>query len=87
MEDIEHRAAAVASEAIRLAISRGSFKSPEIDTDVSEATRTRVLRQLEQDQWLTRDVPQSTVWRAGKRSKELGAMPNEAQEQATSESA
>jgi DNA-binding HxlR family transcriptional regulator len=70
----EHRAASVASEAIQLAISRGSFKGSEIQSDVSEATRTRVLRQLEQDGWLTRSVSQSSIWRAGEKAKSLGSM-------------
>lgn len=66
---MEHRAAAVASRALKLALTEETFKASDVCRQLahppSEATVTRVLRQLESDDWLERDIPNSSIWRAG----------------------
>lgn len=75
---MEHRAAAVASRAIQLALTDGSFKVADVrrglDDPPSGATITRVLRQLEADDWLERRSSKSSIWRAGTQARMLGDM-------------
>lgn len=86
---MEHRAAAVASRALKLALTEGSFKAADVTRPLSRppspATVTRVLRQLEADDWLERDTPRSSIWRAGFQAKALGDMSDRALDDASRE--
>lgn len=77
-----HRGAEVASNAIRLAISRGSFKASDVTQALkneppSKRTVTRILRQLQYEGWLRRESPNSSIWRAGTMCEHLGDMDEE----------
>jgi len=65
----EHRAAAVASKAIRFARVGRSFQlsilADELDNPPSDRTIRRVLRQLEADGWLKRDDHGDHLWQPG----------------------
>lgn len=86
---MEHRAAAVASRALKLALTEGSFKAADVTRPFtrppSEATVTRVLRQLEEDDWLERETERSSIWRAGFQARALGDLSERAIEQAERE--
>lgn len=83
---MEHRAAAVASRALKLALTEGAFKANDVRRAFarppSEATVTRVLRQLEEDDWLERETDGSSIWRAGLQARALGDLSESAIEQA-----
>jgi len=83
---MEHRAAAVAGRAIKLAMTEGSFKASDVTQRISDppstATVYRVLRQLEQDDWLNRQADGSSIWRAGMQAKMLGELSESAIEDA-----
>jgi len=82
----EHRAAAAAARAIRLAVSEGRFTSTDVrrglDDPPSESTVTRVLRQLEADDWLSRTGDESSLWRAGLQARTYGDLSDRALEAA-----
>lgn len=86
---MEHRAVAVASRALKLALTEGSFKAGDVRRGFarppSEATVTRVLRQLEEDDWLEREEAGSSIWRAGFQARALGDLSERAIEQADRE--
>jgi DNA-binding HxlR family transcriptional regulator len=86
---MEHRAAAVASRAVKLALTEGAFKAGEVRRGLarppSKATVTRVLRQLEDDGWLQREVEGSSIWRAGFQARALGDLSERAIEAADRE--
>lgn len=69
MPGSEHRSAAIASQAIRMALTRRSFHASEVadhvDEPPSDRTVRRVLRQLETDGWLQRDTDGGHLWRPG----------------------
>jgi len=46
---------------------------------------TRVLRQLEEDDWLQRETEQSSIWRAGFQARTLGDLSDRAIEEADRE--
>lgn len=73
-----HRSTQVAGRAIRLAIRDGSFKAPDVTALLSDPpsrpTVTRILQQLEDDGWLERTEPNSSIWRAGPVARRLGDM-------------
>lgn len=83
---MNHRAVTIAGQVISTAIQRGSFRAAELEfsTEISASTRSRILRQLEADGWLQRpaDTPQSSIWQAGPKAKELGDMSVTALERA-----
>lgn len=66
---VDHRSTKIASRAILEAIEFGQFKAPRICRHMtdppSRQTVTRILRQLESEGWLERDVDRSSIWRAG----------------------
>lgn len=82
----EHRSAAVATRAIRLAILEGAFTVVDVrrgvDDPPTERTVRRVLRQLEADGWLQRTSEESPIWRAGRQARMLGDMSESARTQA-----
>lgn len=86
---MEHRAAAVASRALKLALTEGAFKANDVrrafSRPPSEATVTRVLRQLEEDDWLQREADGSSIWRAGFQARTLGDLSERAIEEADRE--
>jgi len=65
----EHRAAAVASKAVRFARVSRSFQvsalEDELDDAPSKRTIRRVLRQLEADGWLQRENKGDHLWHPG----------------------
>jgi DNA-binding IclR family transcriptional regulator len=83
---VEHRSAQATGRAIRLAIHDGAFKAPDVteclSTPPSRQTVTRILRQLEDDGWLERTEPNSSIWRAGPVARRLGEMSEPALQQA-----
>jgi hypothetical protein len=83
---MEHRAAAAAGRAIRLALSEGRFQAEDVrrglDDPPSESTVTRVLQQLEADDWLQRTSSNSSLWRAGPHARIYGDMDDRALEAA-----
>jgi len=86
----EHRAAAVVSRALRVAILEGKFRAGDIrrglDDPPSSSTITRILRQLEADSWLSRNEDGSDLWRAGSQARMLCDL-SDAAEQAAAEPA
>ena len=78
----EHRAAAAAARAIRLAISEGRFTAEDVrrglDDPPSDSTVTRVLRQLEAEGWLSRTGERSSLWRAGLQARTYGDLSERA---------
>jgi hypothetical protein len=83
---MQHRSAAVASRALKLALTEGAFKASDVRRRFthppSEATVTRVLRQLEEDDWLQREKDGSSIWRAGIQARALGDLSEAAVEAA-----
>jgi len=81
-----HRATAVAGRAVELAIREGVFTAEDVrrglDEPPSQSTVTRVLRQLEADDWLERTAETSSLWRAGPTARLLGDMDQRAREAA-----
>jgi hypothetical protein len=79
---MEHRAVAAAGRALKLALTEETFKAHDVRREFanppSEATVTRVLRQLESDDWLERDQPRSSIWRAGFLARTLGDLDDSA---------
>jgi hypothetical protein len=86
---MDHKAAAAAGRAIKLAVSQGSFKASDVRQRFahppSDATIRRVLRQLEADDWLRRDTDGSSIWRAGLQARTLGDMSDRALDDADRE--
>lgn len=86
---MEHKAAAVASRAIKLAVTEGSFRAADVRRRFarppSSATITRVLRQLEADDWLRREAEGSSIWRAGTQARMVGDMGERALQEADRE--
>lgn len=82
---VSHRGTHVAQEAIRTAVVEGSFKAPDVTARVefgeqpSRQTVTRILRQLEADDWLERETPNSSIWRAGPKARLFGDMDERAE--------
>jgi len=79
----------VASRAIKLALSEGSFKSSDVRRGFgrppSRHTVRRVLRQLESDGWLRRESDESRIWRAGFQARALGDLSERAEREADRE--
>ncbi|SDG45117.1 helix-turn-helix domain-containing protein [Halorientalis regularis] len=79
---MSHRATAVASRAILLAIQEGAFRATDVRRDLddppSASTVTRVLQQLEEDGWLGRNADGSDIWRAGFKARTHGDMSDAA---------
>lgn len=77
-----HRSAAVAAQAIELAIREGSFSANKIHNKIgnspSQSTVTRILQQLESENWLEREADKSSLWRAGTKARFLGDMDEKA---------
>ncbi|QZP39206.1 hypothetical protein [Halobaculum magnesiiphilum] len=73
---MSHRAAAVASEAIRLALINKRFSAADVRAGVDDApsrqTVSRVLAQLEADGWLARRDKEPRTWLAGDLAREHG---------------
>lgn len=83
---MEHKAAAAASRALKLALSEGSFKSEDVQRAFarppSRHTVRRVLRQLEEDDWLRRESEDARIWRAGMQARMLGDLSDRALQEA-----
>lgn len=63
-------------EAIDLIAEQGMFKASQLKVDVGRSTRQDVLRTMEDLEWLARDPPESTIWRAGPKAiKRLNMSP------------
>ena len=53
-------------------VKTGKFKLTDLPFDGSERhTVRRALREMEKYDWLTRDSPHSTIWRAGDKAEML----------------
>lgn len=83
---MEHQGAAVASRALKLALSEGAFKSEDVRRGFgrppSRHTVRRVLRQLEEDDWLERESEDARIWRAGMQARMLGDLSDRALQEA-----
>jgi len=83
---MEHKAAAAASRALKLALSEGAFKSEDVRRRFarppSRHTVRRVLRQLEEDDWLQRESEDARIWRAGMQARMLGDLSDRARQKA-----
>lgn len=81
-----HKGADTAARAIRLAIQEGRFTREDVRRGLSDppsaSTITRVLRQLEESDWLSRTEAGSSIWRAGMSARALGDMSDRALEAA-----
>lgn len=71
-----HRSAAIAGEAIRLALQNDRFSASDVRAGVedppSRQTISRVLAQLEADGWLARRDAAPRTWAAGDLAREHG---------------
>ena len=76
----------MASRALKLALSEGSFKSEDVRRGFarppSRHTVRRVLRQLEEDDWLVRESEGARIWRAGMQARMLGDLSERVVEEA-----
>ena len=83
---MEHTGAAVAGRALKLALSEGAFKSEDVRRGFarppSRHTVRRVLRQLEEDDWLQRESEDARIWRAGMQARMLGDLSDRALQEA-----
>lgn len=58
--------------ALEQIVRTGKFKLTDLPFKQSERhTCRRVLREMEDYQWLTRDTPHSSIWRAGPKAEML----------------
>ena len=68
---VEHRAVHIACTAIQLVDLETSFQLPDLKDQVeledmpANSTFRRILRQLEEEGWLSRDHPEGRTWSVG----------------------
>lgn len=65
-------------EALEQLMTTGKFKLSDLPFDESERhTVRRVLRQMEEHNWLSRETEHSSIWRMGEKSEQyLAVAPN-----------
>ncbi len=76
---VEHRAVYIASKAVLLVCEQDEFRAPELrdcldlpsESTPSDSTIRSILRELEEEGWLSRTHPQGRVWYAGEKTIRL----------------